>query len=182
MALKKTVHGEKLEERVRFSGVKTKSSFRVREVYCPRCGAKPHRKCHWRANELQGDFCVWTVRWWGRMPAEAAREAKLRGRRGYDHDERRGRAEALSGLAQRGRARVGAPAALPSLDLPASTALPPGRDRRKDPLFQLAVRDPVEKRRVLEHFDRLPLFEGAPDEDGAESIDAPCPAPPRSTP
>ena len=139
MALKKTIHGEKLEERRPYAGVHAKRCFRTREVFCPRCGAKPHRKCEWSRAELQGEYCIWTRRWWGRTASEAEREARRRTRKGYDHGERRARATDLTALAQvrRGPAR---------------------------PLFRVAVAEAPDKRRTITTFDRLPLFER--DRDG----------------
>src|SRR5690348_14174880 len=101
MALKKTFHGEKLQHRVTFSGLHAKTRFKVREVFCPRCGAKPQRKCRWRREDLVGEYCIWTRKWWGRTPDEADREARRRNRAGGgDHHARGERAQQLTALAQ----------------------------------------------------------------------------------
>lgn len=149
MVLRKTVHGERLEERVPYAGVRLKKAFATRDAYCPRCGASPHRKCRWTTQELQGEYCVWTRRWWGLTPKEAEREAK---RRRADHPERRERAGYLTALAER------ATAATAARDATGTASSRPGRSRLP-PLLLLAARSAPTPRRRLERFDHLPLFQ-----------------------
>jgi hypothetical protein len=178
MALKRTIHGEKLQERTPFSGVHAKKRFKVRDVFCPRCRAKPHRKCHWKGEEFQGDYCVWTRKVWGRTREQAEREARRRNRTGgHNHEERRVRAEQLTDLARQGRTTtcatalplsvVGGDRAALGADEAAS------RERKTAPLYRLAVKDAVEERRLVQRFDHLPLFQAAASDDAGRQSPRP---------
>jgi hypothetical protein len=172
MALKKTLHGEKLQQRVTFSGVHAKTRFKVREVFCPRCCAKPQRKCQWKREDLVGEYCIWTRKWWGRTPEEADREARRRNRTGGgDHQARGERAQQLTALAQQGRpTRAARELTLPLGEElgPSTAAADTSRESKNTPLYRLAVKNGPDSRHALERFDHLPLFatRALPNDDG----------------
>lgn len=88
--MKRTIHGEALEERCggNVIGMRPKRHFFFRAVWCPRCGARPNRKCQ----SLPGDQHL----------TKAHRLADGLGA-GHSHSERLRRADALNDLAKQGR-------------------------------------------------------------------------------
>ena len=87
--MKRTMHGEKLQTRLggNVVGLYPKRSFPLRDVWCPKCGALPNRKCQ----VMPEDRGTW------RMKGKQLRA---------DHVERLDRATHLRTLAEESRERL----------------------------------------------------------------------------